>query len=406
MSKNRPAGPKLSFMGLSFVFLIVIDLFVLGGYKEVMKAPGALRHAHLSLPSPQIFLGSEAYDYLLSEEIVEQDRIAKEKLLKQQELELTKALGTPSPDYLALSLSVPQPNSIPNQNIIEPSSGLSDVSADSDDDFDPRSKSLSSGLPVKIAVIIDDLGMSRERTNAVIDIKWPLTLAFLPYAPNLDVMTQRARTLDHDLIIHVPMEPLDKKLNPGPLALWDGMSHEAFILALDEIFDSFDGYIGINNHMGSKLTQNREMMDWLMVELRKRKLIFVDSKTISTSVAIESANAHNLYHAQRDIFLDHVDTREFVINSLKKLEETAHKKGFAIAIGHPKAHTIQAIKEWLPTLAAKNIELVPISELVRAPSLRAEDMVQAIDDLPASGTDDGFNIKLPDFGIGGSDSSL
>ncbi len=230
----------------------------------------------------------------------------------------------------------------------------------------------------KIAIIIDDLGLDQPRTRQVMALDAPLTLAFLPYAPQLPEITAEAKATGHELLIHTPMQPLNRDLNPGPLALLEGMEKGEFDQALNTIFDSFEGYVGINNHMGSRLTQDEAAMGRVMKALAERGLIFVDSKTIHTSVAARVAAENGIPFAERDVFLDHVDTIEFVKGALKKTEEAAYRKGYAIAIGHPKDATIQGLREWLPGLKEKGIEIVPVSRLVSTPKAQGDDSLLSL----------------------------
>ena len=105
-------------------------------------------------------------------------------------------------------------------------------------------------------------------------------------------------------------------------------------------------------------------MHRLMNELAKRGLLFVDSRTIGSSVAEDLAALHGVAHAGRDVFLDHTPTYEAVVERLAQVEAVARRNGVAVAIGHPKDGTIQALKEWLPTLAEKGFVLVPVSAVV------------------------------------------
>ena len=147
-------------------------------------------------------------------------------------------------------------------------------------------KNTDSNAPARIAIIIDDMGMNRVMSRAMTDVRGvPLTLAFLPYAPDLDGITQDAKTNGHELMIHMPMEPMNGDIDTGPIALHDDMKRDEIDAMLVKAFDSFDGYVGVNNHMGSRLTQNKETMGWVMDSLRDQDLFYVDSKTISTSVA-------------------------------------------------------------------------------------------------------------------------
>jgi hypothetical protein len=119
--------------------------------------------------------------------------------------------------------------------------------------------------------------------------------------------------------------------------------------------------------MGSKLTQDPEAMGYLMDQLKKRGLYFFDSKTIHTSVAAQMAEAYGVPYAERDVFLDHEETHEFTAKALQHLEQIASAKGSAIAIGHPKEITMQALQEWIPKLEARGFELVSLSELLEKP---------------------------------------
>lgn len=222
----------------------------------------------------------------------------------------------------------------------------------------------------RIAVIIDDMGVDTKRSKQVITMKGPLTLAFLPYARDVDRYARAGRDYGHELMIHMPMEAMNGKLDLGGIRLDTSMSPSEIDMMLDRAFGSFGGYVGINNHMGSRLTQDRDYMDMVMERLERRGLLFVDSRTINSSVAADVAGEHNVPFAVRDVFLDHEATPEFVRNSLQQLEYTARYNGYAIAIGHPKDATIQVLKEWLPTLKEKKIALVPISMIVKEEEVR------------------------------------
>jgi polysaccharide deacetylase 2 family uncharacterized protein YibQ len=223
-----------------------------------------------------------------------------------------------------------------------------------------------SGEKVKVVLIIDDMGVDK-RSKDIIALQPPLTLAFLPYATHLKEQTAQAQAKGHELMIHVPMEPMAKDVDPGPNVLTTVMQEAEFMAALNGAFESFDGYVGINNHMGSRLTQNAKAMKWVMGELKKHNLLFVDSKTTPTSVAGKMAGRFGVAFGSRDIFIDHNNDMASIRSSLHALEELAHDKGYAIAIGHPRENTIIALKEWLPTLEEKGIVIVPVTQLVRIP---------------------------------------
>lgn len=217
----------------------------------------------------------------------------------------------------------------------------------------------------RIAIIIDDLGLDYRRTAEIMQLQSPMTLSFLTYADDLNAQARRARRLGHELMMHVPMEPIDSNINPGPGALRTSMSDEELKWQIDDVLNKFDGFVGINNHMGSKLTSDTRAMDIVMDELKKRGLLFIDSRTTAQSVGYKEAAKKNIPYAVRHVFLDPMPGEAILKRQLKNLEYVASERGYAIGIGHPRDATIKALQEWLPTLQDKNITLVPVSEIVK-----------------------------------------
>lgn len=229
----------------------------------------------------------------------------------------------------------------------------------------------------KIAVIIDDLGADRLHTQQVIDLPAPLTLAFLPYPQNVRSLVKKGRAGGHEIMMHMPMEPLDPDLDHGSYVLRSDMSAPELEATLLKNLGAFEGYVGINNHMGSRLTQDTKAMRIVMANLYDAGLLFVDSRTISTSIAEQTAADYLVPHAARDVFLDNDPTVENVRKALMQAEVVAKRKGQAIVIGHPKQATIEALQEWLPGLAAKGFVLVPASALVEISAPQSPDRTSA-----------------------------
>lgn len=227
-----------------------------------------------------------------------------------------------------------------------------------------------------VAIVIDDLGENRKYSYESIELEAPMTMAFLPYSANVDEMARQAKENGHEVIIHMPMEPMNSDLDVGSIALKVGQSREVFSEMLDEAFAAMDGYAGINNHMGSRLTQDQNSMNQLMSRLKKEGLLFLDSRTISGSVASETAHKYGVPYAVRDVFLDHDPSEEGVRKSLELLEREAKKYGHAIAIGHPKEATVTVLREWVKTLPEKQIALVPVSYSVKR-QMKSDQTAQA-----------------------------
>jgi polysaccharide deacetylase 2 family uncharacterized protein YibQ len=214
-----------------------------------------------------------------------------------------------------------------------------------------------------IAVVIDDLGLNRKNTARLNELPGPLTLAFLPYAGALERQTRAARVAGHELMLHMPMEPFGTDW-PGPDALMSDLDDSAFKARLQKNLASFEGFVGINNHMGSKVTADRHRMTMVMEALRERGELFLDSRTSSQSVALESARLAGVPNTVRDVFLDHVIELQAIRDQLALLERVARRTGGAIAIGHPHDATIEALQAWLPEVEKRGFALVPISVMV------------------------------------------
>jgi len=218
----------------------------------------------------------------------------------------------------------------------------------------------------RIAIIIDDMGLNL-RSRLVELLPAPLTLAYLPYAKNLSEQTSRAKSRGHELMVHMPMEAMNGSLDGGPRVLKVSQSQADLRRTLNWGLSQFEGYVGMNNHMGSRLTSNEAAMQTVISTLKKRNLFFIDSRTIGSTVAADIARDNGLAYAERDIFLDHEITPAFIRGALAKLEDKARSQGYAIAIGHPHKETIDALKDWLPTLQSKGLTLVPASAVLHVP---------------------------------------
>jgi hypothetical protein len=216
-----------------------------------------------------------------------------------------------------------------------------------------------------IAVVIDDVGLNRPNSVRAVDLPAPVTLAYLTYAEDLRAQTAAARRAGHELLVHMAMEPTDAYIDPGPDVLMTGEPPGRLMEQLRRNLGSFDGYVGINNHMGSRFTASAPDMRLVLAELKTRGLLFLDSRTIGSSVGGAVATQLGLPFAERDVFLDNVQSADAVEAKLAEVERIARSHGHAIAIGHPHDATLAALAAWLPTLEARGFALVPISTIVK-----------------------------------------
>ena len=216
-----------------------------------------------------------------------------------------------------------------------------------------------------VAIVFDDLGLDRARTAEATRLRGPLTMSFMTYAGDLPEQTEAARRAGHELFLHVPMEAVDRHADPGPHGLFTALSREENLARLRWGLGRAAGFVGINNHMGSKFTADAHSMMPIMEELRARGLLFLDSRPSLSSAGIRLAVAYGVPHAARDLFLDDDQTPVAIAKQLARLEQVARQHGSGIAIGHPHDTTIAALKAWLPLLGEKGFALVPVSVVVQ-----------------------------------------
>ena len=222
------------------------------------------------------------------------------------------------------------------------------------------------GRPM-IAVVIDDLGLDKRRTERVTTLRAPLTLSFMTYAEDLDRQTALARSRGHELMVHMPMQPMNSSYDAGPDVLLTGLPAAELRRRIDWGLSRFKGFVGINNHMGSRFTADPVGMAVVMEEMRRRGLLFLDSVTTGKSVAGEMARRYGVPFAAREVFLDNDQSVAAVRGQLDKVEALARRTGAAIAIGHPHDATIEALGSWLPALERRGFVLVPVTALVKEP---------------------------------------
>lgn len=239
-----------------------------------------------------------------------------------------------------------------------------------------------------IAIIIDDMGNHYNKGETLIKLPYPLTLAFLPGRKHTQALTQLANQHKKEIMLHAPMEnSLGIELGAGGLT--STMNEQEIKHRLLQSLRSIPFAVGVNNHMGSKLTSNPQAMQWVMEALSGLPFYFVDSRTSGKSVAAKTALSHDIPTLKRDIFLDHEQSRKFVQKQFLKLIEVARKKGTAIAIGHPHKVTIDYLSWALPRLDEKGVRIATISSLwhLQHPSQKMFPNFQVQESLAASNTE-------------------
>jgi uncharacterized protein len=223
-------------------------------------------------------------------------------------------------------------------------------------------------LPVdtpRISLIIDDLGNQWHEGRAIIQLPGEVTVSIMPYTPFAVRLAHLAHREHKEIMLHLPMESVDERFL-GKGGLNEKMDLAQFDHSLYQSLDAVPDISGVNNHMGSRLTQDATRMSWLMAGLMHHgELYFVDSRTTRLSKANAVAREYGLEHARRDVFLDDVRTQPEISKQWKHLLALAGRRGSAIAIGHPYPETIKFLQQALPQLKQRGIRLIPVSKLIQ-----------------------------------------
>jgi|GEM_PF-928987 len=250
----------------------------------------------------------------------------------------------------------------PVQNQSEPQKNLLETKNIVSEDETKEAVVLVDDRPT-ITIIIDDLGYNRRGMEESLALPVEVALAILPHTPFSKKTANAATEQERTIMLHVPMEN-ERELKLGPGGLYRNMGEAELKATLKKGIESVPGISGINNHMGSLLTQDVESMKWVMEVIQPMELFFVDSLTSPNSVALAKALKFNLTTTIRDVFLDNVQEEKAIDRQFQRLLAIARKRGKALAIGHPYPSTMSYLSKRLGELESEGIRLVSISDYV------------------------------------------
>ncbi len=218
----------------------------------------------------------------------------------------------------------------------------------------------------RIAIVISDLGHSAAETQAAIQgLPGAVTLAFSPYVRRLGEMIRRARTAGHEILLNVPMEPVDFPVaDPGQQTLLTSLEPAQNDRRLMWALGRVTGYVGIVDHWGSRFTASSSHMLPVLAALNARGLIFLDSRASTRSATPEVARSIGLPWAISSHFIDQQASRDKIDARLHELEAIARHKGNAVGIGSPYPVTLERIAAWVNGAGRRGIALAPVSAIV------------------------------------------
>lgn len=215
----------------------------------------------------------------------------------------------------------------------------------------------------KVSVIIDDLGYDRNMAESLMTLGLPLSYSILPNAPATERIVISACHKNCEIMLHLPMQPKNyPRLNPGPGTLLLSMDANEILEILSKDLERVAGARGVNNHMGSSFTENREKMLIILEELKRRNLFYIDSRTTANSIALELARQIGLAAQRRNVFLDNDPTLPSIRVQFERLLGISRQRGVAVGIAHPYEETVAILKEFSSVLRSE-YQLVPASEI-------------------------------------------
>jgi polysaccharide deacetylase 2 family uncharacterized protein YibQ len=216
-----------------------------------------------------------------------------------------------------------------------------------------------------VAIIIDDLGYNLEMINSLVEINKPLTLSIIPHLKHSLETAKIAHNKGYEVMLHLPMEPENYPQNdPGVGALLIKMTPDEIYRTVIRDISSIPYIKGVNNHMGSRATQDYNMMQAVLRVIKEQNLYFVDSQTSEHTIAYQVAKEMGIPSAIRTIFIDEIPDMVYTERELKSLYQYANRNGYAIGIGHAYPTTIKTLKKVLPYFEDSKVKLVFASEIV------------------------------------------
>ncbi|HXP12267.1 MAG TPA: divergent polysaccharide deacetylase family protein [Stellaceae bacterium] len=211
----------------------------------------------------------------------------------------------------------------------------------------------------RVALVIDDLGLDRARTERALKLKGPLTLVFLAYAGALPQQAEAARKAGDEVLLHVATGGMNPTIAVGPGQMPGAPPPEETLRRLRWDLDRLPAYVGVD--LPAAVPTDPQYMPIIMDELKARGLLFLDNRSDAATSAL--AQSSGVPYVARDATLD--GQAADVDENLARLEALARKNGAAIAVGHANDRTLAALQRWLPTLAKKGIVLVPLSDIAK-----------------------------------------
>lgn len=229
----------------------------------------------------------------------------------------------------------------------------------------PRVSRKEAAPKALIAIVIDDWGYNLNNTEFIKETKEPFSVSILPNLPFSKTISEAAYNNDKEILLHLPLEPHNEEtLGLEKNTILTTMSEKEVRDILRVALEDISHARGVSNHMGSKATEDVDLMKMIFNEMKRNGLYFLDSLVSPNSVCFDLAHKMDVKFAKRSVFLDNKENPDYIIGQIGKLVNKAKVFGYAIGIGHDRHSTLAVLKKYLPKLTESGYKLVTVSELI------------------------------------------
>lgn len=213
----------------------------------------------------------------------------------------------------------------------------------------------------RIALVVGGLGLDDAATKDAINRLPPeVTLAFSPYARDLDGWIGAARKAGHEVMLGLPEEPADyPRQDPGPKTLLTTLDPEKNLDRLRWVMSRGVDYVGLVGIMGGRFAADRQSLAPMLEAMKARGLLYVDDHDAQGGAAAALGPALGMAWAICDRRLDDDPTQASVDKALADLEGIAKGGGAALGLGGLYPVTVDRVLAWAATLQGKGIALAP-----------------------------------------------
>jgi hypothetical protein len=221
------------------------------------------------------------------------------------------------------------------------------------------------GKGARIAIVLDDFGYNTNNLDALYGINTPLTISVLPNLAYSGRIAEDAGAKKLEVVLHLPLEPRSGKEHIESGTIMTDMPSGEVRRILADALAGVPGAKGVSNHMGSKATEDRNLMKVIFDDLNKKHLYFLDNLTADDSICDEVAARSKIRIVTRNVFLDNESDEGYIENQIRHTAEIAFKTGSAVGVGHDRPATVRVLARIVPELKNDGFQFVYLSEIVK-----------------------------------------